>query len=155
MSMSTKVLVDRWSYYYEFKRDFYNGYDEINVEEFTDLVNDTYSAIKEMRHHIDNNDYENLESDDIYQFAEMISVMARYGELVGNDDSEKYVYTATGLLTAVLVDLISMDSWNSKLEKGVIEAAPGERYGIGKKAKYDVNKGNLSDFLEIANEMMK
>ena len=88
MSMSTKVLVDRWSYYYEFKRDFYNGYDEINVEEFTDLVNDTYSAIKEMRHHIDNNDYENLESDDIYQFAEMISVMARYGELVGNDDSE-------------------------------------------------------------------
>ncbi len=155
MSRSTEILVGRWRYYYEFKRDFYNGYDEINIEEFTDLVNDTYCAIKEMRHHIDNNDFASLNPDDIYQFAEMISVMARYSEFVGHDDSEKYVYTATGLLTSVLVGLISMDSWSSKLEKGVIEATPGERYGIGKKAEYDVNKGDLSDYLEIANEMME
>ena len=107
-----------------------------------------------MRQRVNSNDYEKLEPNDIYQFFEMISVMARYAEPAGDDDSEKYVYTATSLLTTVLVSLTSMDKWNSKLKKGIIEGAPGEKYGIGKRAKYDINNGDLSDYYEIASELM-
>ena len=155
MNTDIKMLVDRWYYFLMFKPDYFNGHDEINQKVYTELLEETYFAIKEMRQFIDSKKYEDVEPDDMYWYIEMISVIAKYGELPVTDDSENYVYTATALLATEFFKIASAHKWNAKLNKGIIEAVPGEEYGITKKIKYDINKGNLSGYLEVANEMMK
>ena len=155
MRNNLKSMTERWNFFWEWKQDFYDGYDEISIVEYTELIEDTFGVIKKMRQYIDSKKYEDVEPNDMYWYIEMISIMARYGELPCTDDSENHIYTATALLATEVVNIAYLDNWNSELEKGIIEAIPGADYGVTKKIKYDISKKDISGYLEVANIMMK
>ena len=95
-------LCGRWGRFVHMKNPYVFG-EEIDLDDFRDLVRQTYDVIKTVKNeYIFKNTYP--DAGDLLHYIELISILSQYGiddQTVG-DESENCVYTATVFLAEEL-----------------------------------------------------
>ena len=158
-------LINRWYYYLDFKMDFYFGDDEIVLEEYADLVEETFYVIKEMHSHIQKGDFTEENYQKMPGYIELVSIIARYGEPGSTDESEEYRFTTTRLIAVTLAELGAYYSLLDPMGEGltvsrryaedVIVSIMGYDNGIERDLCFDLKKKDFSDFQELARVLME
>ena len=169
-------LINRWYYYLDFKMDFYFGDDEITLEEYADLVEETFYVIKEMHSHIQKGDFVEENYQKMPGYIELVSIIARYGEPGSTDESEEYRFTTTRLIAVTLAELganyslldpmgeglmvsrtLDEDVIVSKMRRveNTIVSKMGYDNGIERDLCFDLKKKDFSDFQELARVLME
>ena len=158
-------LINRWYYYLDFKKDFYFGDDEISLEEYADLVEETFYVIKEMHSHIQKGDFTEENYQKMPGYIELVSIIARYGEPGSTDESEEYRFTTTRLIAVTLAELGAYYSLLDPMGEGltvsrryaedVIVSIMGYDNGIERDLCFDLKKKDFSDFQELARVLME
>ena len=131
--------------------------EEVDLDSFKTLVKDTYYLIVEMHEHIASGDYSGIKPEDMREYLDLVSVMSMYAAKIYTDESEGNAFAVTRLLTFNLADYGVNYSYYAEDEDepikkgdGLIVSIEGFPYGIERELRYDVNKGDLSDFIEFA-----
>ena len=150
-------IYDSWLDLWNKKEAFAFGDEEVDLEPFKALVKDTYYLIVEMHEHIASGDYSNIKPDEMREYLDLVSVMSLYAANMYTDESEGNTFAVTRLLTFSLADYGANYSYYVEDEDdpvesgdGLIVTIDGFSYGIERELRYDVNKGDFSDFIEFA-----
>ena len=96
-------LINRWKRKVIMKNPYIFGEEEIDLDDFRDLVKQTFEVIKTVKNeHIFKNSYP--EVGDVIDFIELISIVSQYGidDQITGDESENCAYTATVLIAEEL-----------------------------------------------------
>ena len=102
-----------------------------------------------MHKHIESNDYSDVTPDDMRNYMDIISIISMYSASCLTDESKDHVFTITRLLSFDLADLGANYSCCNN-DEGIIISPEPYSYGLEKPLRYDVNKGDLSDYVEFA-----
>ena len=153
--MNLEELQGRWNYMWELKEAFAFGDDSFDMEEYKGLVKRTYYCIKDMHRHISTNDYSEITSDDVIAYMQIVSLISMYSASCCSDESEGHIFAISRLLAFDLADLaVNYSKYEGDEDfgapDGVIVSLEGYSYGLDKNLVYDVNKGDLSDYIEFA-----
>ncbi len=148
-------ISERWLDMWELKEEFAYGDSDINLEAFKELVKDTYYLIVEMHKIIEKNDYSEITPAIMREYIDLVSCISLYGAPGLVDQSEDNSFTITRLLAFDLADLganyslYAIDE-DEPLVEGTIVSLEAFNYGLNKEIHYDVNKGDISEYIEFA-----
>ncbi len=147
--------LERWATMMASKGEFAFGDAEIDLDNFKTLVKDTYYLFKEMHEHIKANDYSDVTPDEMRNYMDVVSLISMYSASCCIDESKDHAFAVTRLLAFDLADLganysLYADDEDEPLVEGVIKSMEAYSYGLEKTLHYDVNKGDLSDYIEYA-----
>ena len=161
------VLTHRWQRKVSMKNPYIFGEEEIDLEDFRDLIKQTFEAIKTAKNeYIFKNTYP--EACDVIQFIELISTVSQYGinDQTVEDESENCVFTATVLLAEELrlyANIYDCSKTNDqKVYSDYEETAGGDlkfelSYYVDleedeedKMYTYNVYEGNFDEIMEFA-----
>ena len=125
------------------------------MDAYKELVKDTYYLIKEMHMHIAIGDYSDVSPEDMRNYIDLVARMSMFSTSCGVDESEDYTFTACRHLAFDLADLGANSSYydlneDDRQPDGIIESIEGMAYGMRRSTHYDVNKGDMSDYYELA-----
>ncbi len=148
-------LCKEWLELYYAKASYAFGDDTIDIEMFKDLVKRTYFEIRDMHSRISKNDYSEISPEYMRDYIDLISEISLYGAPLYIDESENQLFTVSRLIAFDLADLggnygLYFEDEDEPFEEGVIlshEAYSYEMYDI----KYNVDSGDLSDYIRFAN----
>ena len=148
-------IYKRWDDMWFYKEEYAFGGKDINLDKFKLLVKDTYYMIREMQEHIGNNDYAEVNTHEMRIYMHIISIISMYSASCCTDNSKEHSFAITRLLAFDLANFgASYDYWVEEGEEpwqeGVITSDEAFNYGFDKILHYDVNKGDLSDYVELA-----
>jgi len=149
--MGYTELRDRWEYMWESRESFAFGDEDFDMEAYKDLVKETYYCIKEMQTHISNKNYADVSPEDMRDYLTIVSLISRYSASCYTDNSKDCAFAISRLLAYDLSDLATF-FWSAADEEhdGEIVSFEGYSYGLDKNIVYNVNKGDLSDYIEYA-----
>ncbi len=148
-------IYDAWQELWSQKEDYALGETEIDIDSYKDLVKQTYYIIKEMHECIYNNDYSGISPEEMRNYIDLISCISLYGASLMIDESKDNLFAVTRLLAFDLADLganysLYAHDEDGEMQEGVIASLQGMDYGIEGYCYYDVNKGDLSDYIKMA-----
>ena len=148
-------IYKRWEDMWMNKEEYAFGAKKINLEKYKLLVKDTYYMIKEMQEHISDNDYSDVDTQEMRRYMWILSLISMYSASCCTDNSKEHSFAITRLLAFDLARFAARydyyfiegeESW----QEGVITSDEAFNYGLDKIIQYDVNKGDLSDYIELA-----
>ncbi len=148
-------ILERWMEMWNLKEEFAFGDTDVDFDSFKDLVKDTYYRFKEMHEHIEENDYSDITPAEMRDYIDIVSCISMYSASCCTDESKDHAFAITRLLSFDLADLganysLYANDEDEPLVEGVISSLEAYNYGLEKVIHYDVNKGNLTDYIEFA-----
>jgi len=141
---------ERWMDMWLQKEEFAFAATDVDLDSFKHLVKDTYYLFKEMHEHIEANDYLDITPDEMRDYIDIVSYISMYSASCCSDESKDHAFAITRLLSFDLADLGANYSCYDNDEDGVITSFEAYNYGLEKVLHYDVNKGDLSDYIKFA-----
>lgn len=151
--MKIDGIIAEWSNRVEMKNSYQFGY-VIDMEDFQSLLKTTFNWVRKIKNDIINNQ---SSAADIFNYAEVVSVMSRYiPDTCAEDESEEKIFTATCLLVSALVDFCIDSSQDCIGNSSEIIFLPE----IGEPLSYSFDDEDYSaflnynedDFIEFAEE---
>ncbi len=151
-------IYEKWSKMWQMKEEYAFGDTDIDMDVFKELVRETYYLFREMHNHIRTNDYSDVTPGEMRDYMEIISLVSMYSASCCTDNSKDHAFAITRLLSFDLADLgvnysLYDDDEDEPLIEGTITSLEAYNYGLDKTLHYDVNKGDLSDYIEFANHV--
>ena len=149
------IIYDRWKAMWYDKEEYAFGDEKVDLDNFRNLVRETYSLVKEMHIKIDKCDYSGVSPKIMRDYIDLVSVISLYAAPLCIDESENHSFAVTRLLSFDLADLganysFYMNDKDEPLVDGIITSSEGFSYGMDHETHYDINKGDLSEYEELA-----
>ncbi|WP_031554841.1 hypothetical protein [Oribacterium sp. FC2011] len=145
----------KWLNMWHHKEEYAFGETDVDLDSFKELVKDTYYLFKEMHGHIEENDYSDITPAEMRDYLDILSCISMYSASCCTDESKDHAFAITRLLSFDLADLganysLYANDEDEPLVEGIISSMEAYNYGLEKVIHYDVNKGDLSDYMEFA-----
>lgn len=149
-------LVDDWAILLDAKPDFVYAEDEINMEEYLELVKQTYDAISDVYKEI--SDEKNLSPDDLMGYFNLLEEISMYAAPCYTDESINHSFGVSRIIAEELAAiaanfLYAKEDKEEPFKDGVLASFTGFECEIERVLYYDVNKKDLSDFQELADKI--
>ncbi len=114
--------------------------------------------IREMQEHIGANDYSEVDPQEMRKYMWIMSLISKYSASCCTDNSKEHSFAITRLLAYDLASFGTsydyyVDEGEEPWQEGVITSDEAFNYGFDKILHYDVNKGDLSDYVELASRV--
>ena len=148
-------IYKRWDNMWMDKEEYAFGDKDINLDEFKLLVKDTYYMIREMQEYIEVNEYAKVDTSEMRRYMWIMSLISMYSASCCTDNSKENSFAVTRLLAFDLARFGTRydyyyEEGEEPWQEGVITSDEAFNYGLEKILHYDVNKGDLSDYVELA-----
>lgn len=167
----------KWGDFIANKDDYLEGKQEVDLVEFTELVKETYYKMQPIHDKLSNNDFAEMNSEDLSEYIYLVSVISKYSASmkfdVFNSSYDIDVFNATRLVAYCLAEY---GSNYSMLAPGFTQPNNGILYCFSatvtldlikkylghqidesdhKIYTYDVNEGDISSFQDAANDELE
>lgn len=167
----------KWGDFIANKDDYSEGKQEVDLIEFTTLVKETYYKMKPIHDKLSNNDFSEMNSEELGEYIYLVSVISKYSSAMQYDifksNFDVEVFNATRLVAYCLAEY---GSNYSMLAPGFKQPDNGILYCFSatvtmdlimkylghqneesdyKIYTYDVNEGDISSFQDAANDELE
>lgn len=156
--LELQQINDDWVELNNAKSDFLIGNDQILLDDFRNLVKQTYNIILEVHNCLSESDFDGLSKEDMCDYFNLISLISAYGAPCFFNESNGTDFIATRLIAQTLADYASnislyKDDEEELFEEYILTSFDGFDIGLDKEIKYDVESGDISDFVELAEKL--
>ena len=145
----------KWYAMLENKEAYAFGDEEIDLDDYKLLVKETYYTIRDMHVIIESGDYSSITPEDMRTYLDMLTCIASYSAICFTDNSADNTFALTRFLAVSLQDLganysFYLNNEDYDFEEGIMSTEEGFNYGRDRVLYYDVNEGDIADYLELA-----
>ena len=146
-------LIDDWAILLDAKYDFAYAEDMLNMEEYLDLVEKSYDAIKEFYAKVDG--LKKVLPHEIMEYMNLLEEISMYAAPCYVDESENNTFALSRIIAEELAALAANYNYAKEDEEipfkeGVLSSVTGFDYEIERVLYYDVKEKDTSDFSEVA-----
>ena len=147
-------LTDRWGEYVDMKNPYQFG-EELDMEDFQQLLKETYELICEVKGRII---AKQSDAEEIFDYASLISQMSHYiPDTCTSDESEDGLFSITCFLTEALVDF-AINGYSFIIDDEIINVDGKDcphkivyETDYGDYLVYDIDTGDYSEFSGYVN----
>ncbi len=148
-------IQEKWLNMWHHKEEYAFGDTDVDLDSFKELVKETYYLFKEIHEHIQEHDYSDITPAEMRDYLDILSCISMYSASCCTDESKDHAFAITRLLSFDLADLganysLYANDEDEPLVEEIISSMEAYNYGLEKVIHYDVNKGDLSDYMEFA-----